>query len=283
MNLLNLGCGKRFHKDWTNLDFRSDNRDVIEHNLLNGIPFKDNSFDVVYHSHVLEHFARKDAVRLIQECFRVLKPYGILRLAVPDLEMIAKEYLHNLERAINNEPCAEFDYDWILLEMYDQTVRNTSGGEIANYLFRKDIPNEEYLFNRIGDEGKNLHKNYLNSLNNKFDKQINPVPFSIKIQAKRLYQRVKNVLTRTIFRTEYEVLREESEALQIGRFRLSGEVHQHMYDRYSLGKLLSGCGFINIKVVSSVESDIIDWNVYQLDSLDGNTLKPDSLFVEAIK
>jgi predicted SAM-dependent methyltransferase len=50
--LLNLGCGKRFHKDWVNLDFVSNNPSVSAHNLLNGIPFENDAFDVVYHSHV---------------------------------------------------------------------------------------------------------------------------------------------------------------------------------------------------------------------------------------
>ena len=56
-----------------------------------------------------------------------------------------------------------------------------------------------------------------------------------------------------------------------------------MYDRYSLSKLLSGCGFKNIKVVSAFESCINDWNKYQLDTVEGITRKPDSLFIEAIK
>ncbi|MFN9648236.1 MAG: methyltransferase domain-containing protein, partial [Pseudanabaena sp.] len=58
MKLLNLGCGHRFHSAWTNIDFRSNNENVIAHNLLKGIPFPDQSFDVIYHSHVLEHFSR---------------------------------------------------------------------------------------------------------------------------------------------------------------------------------------------------------------------------------
>ena len=84
--MLNLGCGGRFHPEWTNIDFYSSGGAVIAHDLNLGIPFPDSSFDVVYHSHVLEHFPKAKARRFIAECVRVLKPGGILRVVVPDLE-----------------------------------------------------------------------------------------------------------------------------------------------------------------------------------------------------
>jgi predicted SAM-dependent methyltransferase len=62
MKYLNLGCGSHYSTatEWTNLDFTSLDNNVIAHNLLTGIPFEDNSFDLVYHSHVLEHFSKED-------------------------------------------------------------------------------------------------------------------------------------------------------------------------------------------------------------------------------
>ena len=71
---------------------------------------------------------------------------------------------------------------------------------------------------------------------------------------------------------------------KIGKFRLSGEIHQWMYDKYSLGKLLKETGFKNIKVCNSFESSIPDFNKYHLDIEEDNSIrKPDSLFMEAIK
>jgi predicted SAM-dependent methyltransferase len=84
MNYLNLGCGKRYHCNWTNVDFTAIGEDVIGHNLLNGIPFKDESFDAIYHSHVLEHFSKNDGLAFIRECFRVIRIGGVIRIAVPD-------------------------------------------------------------------------------------------------------------------------------------------------------------------------------------------------------
>jgi predicted SAM-dependent methyltransferase len=161
MKLLNLGCGTRFHNAWTNVDFISSDKNVIAHNLLHGIPFADNSYEVVYHSHVLEHFKKADGRNFIQECFRVLKPGGIVRIAVPDLERIAKEYLKNLELALQGNEKGQHDYEWIKLELYDQVVRNESGGDMAKYLFQQEIPNEDYVFGRIGEEGRNLRNFHL--------------------------------------------------------------------------------------------------------------------------
>ncbi|ETR69785.1 MAG: hypothetical protein OMM_09304 [Candidatus Magnetoglobus multicellularis str. Araruama] len=71
--------------------------------MFHGIPYADYSVDVVYHSHVLEHMPRQFAPVFIQECFRVLKIGGIIRVAVPDLERIVREYLKNLEQALNDD------------------------------------------------------------------------------------------------------------------------------------------------------------------------------------
>ncbi|NJO92834.1 MAG: methyltransferase domain-containing protein [Chloroflexia bacterium] len=156
---LNLGCGSRLHKEWTNIDFVSNNEHVKAHNLLQGIPFNDETFQVVYHSHVLEHFTKTDGEKFIQACFRVLKKGGIIRIAVPNLEQIAREYLKNMELALKGETHAQHDYNWIMLEMYDQVVRSKSGGDMAAYIFQEQIPNEEYIYQRLGEEGRNLRKN----------------------------------------------------------------------------------------------------------------------------
>jgi hypothetical protein len=77
---------------------------------------------------------------------------------------------------------------------------------------------------------------------------------------------------------------EGARALEIGRFRLSGEVHHWMYDRYSLAKLLIEAGFFNPIVQSATSSQIPDWKTFCLDTLpDGTVLKPDLFFMEAVR
>jgi predicted SAM-dependent methyltransferase len=59
---------------------------VLHHDLGHGIPFADNSVPAVYSSHFFEHLEKPDTERLIRECFRVLKPGGMIRIVVPSLQ-----------------------------------------------------------------------------------------------------------------------------------------------------------------------------------------------------
>ena len=278
-NYLNLGCGNRFHKNWTNVDFVSTGEDVQAHNLLNGIPFADQTFEVVYHSHVLEHFTKKDGQKFVQECYRVLKNNGILRIAIPDLEQIAKEYLKNLALALQDDKQAQDNYEWIKIELYDQTVRNESSGDMAKYIFQEKIPNETYVFDRIGEEGRKLREYYLTTQNNPKNNHNNT-----KKEENPSFLRFFKMATYTNFiKRKFFVDEIDQKAMEIGKFRLGGEIHQWMYDRYSLKKLLEEIGFTDFSVKTAFESNILDWNTYELESKNNIVFKPDSLFVEARK
>jgi len=282
MALLNLGCGSHYHKDWINIDFVSNNEYVKAHNLLNGIPINDDSIEVVYHSHILEHFSKEDGFHFMEECYRVLNRNGIIRIAVPDLETIAKEYLRNLQLATNGNIEAKYNYEWIKLELFDQMVRNESGGEMKRYLCQPVMINENYVFNRIGSEGKIIRESFL--------RNQNPIHNKIKkTQAKTsnlelVLKKMKRIIIKLMKRERKSTLTtQQFEALQIGQFRLGGEIHQWMYDRYSLTELLDKVGFTEIKVCTAFKSEIQNWETYQLDVINGEDRKPDSLFIEAKK
>ena len=49
-------------------------------------PFDDNSADAVLLSHVLEHFTRTGGRAMLAECRRILKPGGMIHIAVPDMD-----------------------------------------------------------------------------------------------------------------------------------------------------------------------------------------------------
>lgn len=273
LNYLNLGCGNKFHKEWINVDMVSNSPYVKEHNLLKGLPFVDNQFDVIYHSHLLEHLPKEKASDFLKECLRVLKPGGIMRVVVPDLENIVKEYLKHLNANIENPSRqSEANYDWILLEMYDQTVRNHSGGQMAEFLEQPDLVNEEYVLARSGCLGKQIRNNYLTQKDDK----------------RRFYNIIKSFHPSGTKKFITKVLRMPFNALasskaRIGAFRLGGEIHMWMYDRFSLSRLLCKTGFKNIAVKGSDESDIPLWNSYELDVQDGQVYDPTSLFMEAHK
>jgi len=256
MRLLNLGCGYRYHLAWVNVDFHPTGPSVMPCNLNHGLPFRANSFDAIYHSHLLEHFPKCHAPVFLRECFRVLKSGGIIRVVVPDLEQIARLYLELLEKAIQGNEEARKRYDWIMLEMFDQAVRNQSGGEMLKYWKRNPMPAEAFVIERYGSEVLNALAGLRGPANAAATPESEIAPRSSQ----------------------------ELDAHRIGQFRLSGEVHQWMYDRYSLGVLLQDVGFQNVRVCLADESDIPDFNLYLLDvEADGSVRKPDSLFMEARK
>jgi len=280
MKYLNIGCGNHYSNkmEWINIDFISHGKNVIKHNLLRGVPFKDDTFDLVYHSHVLEHFSKEDGIHLIEECYRVLKPGGILRIAIPDLEQIARIYLNCLEKSFQNpiDKIAAANYEWMLLEMFDQTVRNQSGGRMGFFLTQETIINEDFVFERIGDEGRAFRNNTSLSPIKRFSiSNIDNTVIKIKIYILKKVRRIKNML---LF-----IIGVDFKAYRIGRFRLGGEIHQWMYDRYSLMNLLTLSGFKNIQIKDAFTSDIDNWVDYCLDGKDSNVRKPDSLFIEAVK
>lgn len=130
--MLNIGCGTRTHADWNNLDFspiiflvhnpfvadalfklgllssarydriQKTDPKIISHNLQTGIPFQDNTFDVIYHSHFLEHLDQDAAINLMKECYRCLEQGGVLRVVVPDLFLLVTRYLSTYDQISNS-------------------------------------------------------------------------------------------------------------------------------------------------------------------------------------
>lgn len=267
---LNLGCGNHFHSKWDNIDFNSTNSTVKSYNLLKGIPYQDNNFDVVYHSHLLEHFQKSYAKNFLLECYRVLKFKGIIRIVIPDLERIAIEYLKQLDNAIIGIKNGKENYEWIMIELLDQLVRKESGGEMTKYLSQEEIVNFDYVYNRIGYEANIIRHSA---------KQISAKEPYCEVRKILDPKFLKKALKKNIFinfwRGKYFIFSR--------KFRSSGESHQWMYDRYSISELLKECGFKNIQIKSAFESNIKDWSNFNLDVLNGEVRKPDSLFVEAMK
>ncbi|MEM6612588.1 MAG: methyltransferase domain-containing protein, partial [Cyanobacteria bacterium P01_C01_bin.72] len=265
LNHLNLGCRYRFNSQWTNVNFIATGENVIPDDLNKGIPFADNTFELVYHSHVLEHFSRLAAKSFIQECYRVLRPGGILRVVVPDFEQIARLYTTSLEKAPES---AEWTakYEWIALEILDQMVRNSRGGEMANYFAQAEICNQDFVLQRFGAEAQKLKP--MAQQKTRFKDWAR--------QIKGLEAKVYQLLPKTLNRFYI--------ALKIGYYRQSGEVHQWMYDSYSLSQLLANCDLQDIVKRTASDSYLDRWSNFNLDTEpDGKTYKPDSLYMEAIK
>ena len=90
---INMGCGWRnFGKEWIHID--GGEYDHLDYdNIVDLQNFDDNSVDLIYSSHVIEYFDREEVLELLTEWKRILKPEGVLRLAVPNFEAMCKLYL----------------------------------------------------------------------------------------------------------------------------------------------------------------------------------------------
>lgn len=243
---VNLACGGSFHKDWVNVDIAPVSEEVLKVDLNETLPWHDGSFQFVYHSHFIEHIGHTQAKSFIKECYRILAPGGIMRLATPNLEEIANHYLTSLRGALQGDPDAASRYRWIIIELFDQFSRQVSGGLMLEYWMQNPMPAEEFVFKRMGIGAKRFtHRfrtdsTYAEQVAQGRDPSVNPVP--------------------------------------------SGELHRWLYDRFSLSELLKDAGFTEISVCSATESALPRFSDFSLDTAeDGSIRKPDSLFMEGVK
>ena len=155
MLMLNLGCGTRTtaHPDFINVDWSLNIRirksgllrlvawplldarrrmrlenmkgNLLAHDLSKGIPFKSNSVDVVYNSHVLEHLDRQIARGFLMEILRVLKPGGICRIVVPDFEFLCRTYVQHVDDC-RRDPQEVDRHEDLVEGVLEQSVRRVA-------------------------------------------------------------------------------------------------------------------------------------------------------------
>lgn len=166
--VVNLGCGNKTHPDCLNFDwsiyarikrnpigrrlapfvfngvrlqqYEALDDGVVVHDLRKGIPLDDGTADAVYHSHVLEHIDREQVAGFFTEIRRVLKPGGVHRVVVPDLERYAREYLANLDAALY-DPQARIRHDSLVSQMLLQMVRREAYGTSLQRPLRRRVEN----------------------------------------------------------------------------------------------------------------------------------------------
>lgn len=148
MRLLNVGCGSvRKPEPWTNLDeLHSQLKEgtperinldkesnYVDHTLPEIMPLKEGTFDGILCSHVIEHFDCQDAVKIVEDCRRVLKIGGLLVVSVPDAEYFLSVYEQDTpEKALElfgepicpDEPWHKSFFDYALFYKQHKQVLN---------------------------------------------------------------------------------------------------------------------------------------------------------------
>lgn len=166
--ILNLGCGTRTHPNCVNIDwsitlrlksshlgrliapvllsgprlraYRAMTGNVLVHDLRTGIPANADSVDAVYHSHVLEHIDRDQVPGFFAEVMRVLRPGGVHRIVVPDLEAMCRQYLASLDRCIAEGKGSE-RHEAHISAIVEQMVRREARGTSRQKPTRRRIEN----------------------------------------------------------------------------------------------------------------------------------------------
>ncbi len=113
------GCGLSAPKEWSNFDVSPTLRlqkipllgpvfrkllkttfpkNVKYGNIIKGLPIKDNSCEGLYCSHTLEHLSLNDFRKSLVNSYKILKPGGVFRCIVPDLEFLARNYIQELDK-----------------------------------------------------------------------------------------------------------------------------------------------------------------------------------------
>lgn len=256
--LINLGCGDVWHEAWINFDLAPEHPSVRTIDLNRALPVASGSADAIYHAHVLEHLDPVRGRALLAECFRVLRPGGVVRIVVPDLEGLARAYLDALDQA------DDLRYEWAIVELIDQMVRTRAQGEMGEFLRTRPWRSHPQIVARIGTEIG-------------YRPSDRPTP--------RRRWRPAGGLSRLRFKLAALFLNSRERAmLREAKFRAQGEVHRWMYDRRSLARLLQETGFNPPVQQTATASLIPDFSSYQLDTTVAGELRhPDSLFVEAAK
>ncbi len=114
---VNLGSGSVVIEEWINVDYSLGSRlskvpffpainkkfkffnidwseDIFLHDLRKKFPWEDETIDIIYSSHTLEHLNKPDGLNFLKECYRVLKSDGVIRIVVPDLKSVVSDYLN---------------------------------------------------------------------------------------------------------------------------------------------------------------------------------------------
>jgi predicted SAM-dependent methyltransferase len=91
---LHLGAGGDVVADWLNTDLHDYGRgdELVYLDARRPFPLPNDSFDLVFSEHMLEHLTYAEGQRCLRECFRVLRPGGRIRIATPSLERLARLY-----------------------------------------------------------------------------------------------------------------------------------------------------------------------------------------------
>lgn len=110
------------------------------------LPFNDGTLNAIYSSHMLEHLSKRTALNFLQECFRVLEKGGVLRISVPDFQILINDYN-------SNRDIEQFLKDSHLLISNDDGILKKLSSVVFGYRHHQYMYNDETLVKLLSKQG----------------------------------------------------------------------------------------------------------------------------------
>jgi predicted SAM-dependent methyltransferase len=88
---VHIGSGDHHLSGWINIDFEPVMNIEVAADLRRDFPLRSDSVDLIHSEDFIEHVDGADGKRALRECYRVLRPGGVMRLLTPDLRAIVQE------------------------------------------------------------------------------------------------------------------------------------------------------------------------------------------------
>jgi SAM-dependent methyltransferase len=95
---MNIGCGPCCTPGWLNADRHPGEGIDLECDIRRGVPLPEETFDYIVGMHLLQDLPYPDILPALKELRRLLKPDGVLRLGLPDLDKALEAYLRRDHR-----------------------------------------------------------------------------------------------------------------------------------------------------------------------------------------
>jgi predicted SAM-dependent methyltransferase len=135
MKKLHLGCGSNYIQGWINVDINPDVKVDIRRDLTENLPFRNGEIDFIFNEHFIEHVPYPHALRFLTECYRVLKPDGVLRISTPDLKYLVSLYTADILKEYS-------DMNWF---PRSRCVMINEGMRSWGHKFLYDLPELNYI------------------------------------------------------------------------------------------------------------------------------------------
>jgi predicted SAM-dependent methyltransferase len=123
---------------------------VIRCDASKRLPYSDQSVSKIYTSHFLEHIPMERGFLFLQECYRVLKTEGVMRIVVPDLLSHAEKYVECTKKLLDSPllPDDRSFHDKFLETIFGAYLKKRRCG--AEHCYMYDLPTLVSLLRRVG-------------------------------------------------------------------------------------------------------------------------------------